>query len=61
MKFRSGQTVRLSRSLPYKSVADGDYKVVSAFPESDGEQRYRVRSVREPHDRVVREDDMTTA
>jgi hypothetical protein len=60
-KFRSGQTVRLGRNLPYKSAAEGEYKVVRSLPESDGEVRYRVKSVREPHERVVGEDDLEKA
>ena len=31
-QFRSGQTVRLSRGLPYKSAADGDYKIDAWHP-----------------------------
>jgi len=60
-KYRSGQLVRLSRNLPYKSAAEGEYKVVRQLPETDGELRYRIKSVREPHERVVREDDLEKA
>jgi hypothetical protein len=57
-QFRSGQTVRLSRGLPYKSAADGDYKIVRQLPDNGGEQQYRIKSVREPHERVVKESDL---
>jgi hypothetical protein len=53
-QFRSGQTVRLSRGLPYKSAADGDYKIVRQLPDNGGEQQYRIKSVREPHERVAK-------
>jgi hypothetical protein len=60
-QFRSGQTVRLSRGLPYKSAADGDYKIVRPLPDNGGELQYRVKSEREPHERVVKESDLKRA
>jgi hypothetical protein len=57
-QFRSGQTVRLSRGLALKSAADGEYKIVRQLPENGGEQQYRVKSAREPHERVVKESDL---
>jgi hypothetical protein len=60
-RFRSGQTVRLNRGLPNRSAADGDYKVVRQLPDSGGELQYRIKSVREPHERVVRESELQKA
>jgi hypothetical protein len=60
-KFRCGQTVRLSRGLALRSAADGEYKVIRQLPDNDGELQYRVKSVREPHERVVKESDMEKA
>jgi hypothetical protein len=60
-KFRSGQAVILNRSVSSKWAAGGEYKVVRLLPEIDGELRYRIKSVREPHERVVREDDLQKA
>ena len=60
-KFRSGQTVVFSRNLPFKWAADGEYKVIRQLPESGGELRYCIKSAREPHERVVREDDLEKA
>ena len=57
-QFRSGQTVRLTRGLVQKSAADGEYKIVRQLPENGGEQQYRIKSVREPHERVVKESDL---
>ena len=56
--FRPGQTVRLIRGFPYRAAAEGDYKIVCQLPESGGELQYRVKSVREPHERVVKESDL---
>ena len=50
--------VRLSRGLPYKSAADGQYKIVRLLPENGGEPQYRIKSEREPHERVVKESDL---
>jgi hypothetical protein len=56
--FRPGQTVRLNRSFPYKAAAEGDYKIVRQLPDNGGELQYRVKSVREPHERVVKESEL---
>jgi hypothetical protein len=56
-KFRPGQVVRLCRS-PYRSSADGEYKVVRSLPTNGGEPEYRVKSMREPYERVVKESEI---
>ena len=56
-QFRSGQTVRLCRS-PYRSSALGDYKIIRQLPSNGGELEYRVKSLREPYERVVKESDL---
>jgi hypothetical protein len=56
--FRPGQTVRLTRGFPYRAAAEGDYKIVRQLPESGGELQYRVKSAREPHERVVKESEL---
>ena len=50
--------MRLTRGLVHKSAADGEYKIVRQLPENGGEQQYRIKSVREPHERVVKESDL---
>jgi hypothetical protein len=57
-QFRSGQTVRLSRGILSKWATGGEYKVVRQLPDDGGEQQYCIKSVREPHERVVRESDL---
>jgi hypothetical protein len=59
--FRPGQTVRLLRGFPHRSAAEGDYKIVSQLPDDGGELQYRVKSAREPHQRVVKESELTKA
>jgi hypothetical protein len=62
-EFKSGQTVHLRRSLIHRAAADGDYKIVRRLPDTDGggELQYRIKSVREPHERVVKESDLEKA
>jgi len=60
-KFHSGQTVHLSRSLAAGSAPGGDYKVVRQLPADGGEPQYRIKSVREPYERVAKESDMERA
>ena len=60
-KFHSGQTVRLSRTPSYRSAADGEYKIVRPLPDGGGELQYRIKSVREPHERVVKESELERA
>ena len=60
-KFRTGQLVRLSRSSYTLSAADGDYKIVRSLPDGGGETQYRIKSMREPHERVVTESELEKA
>ena len=55
--FRSGQTVRLSRSLQ-RSGSPSEFKIIRVLPESNGEREYRIKSVSEPYERVVKESDL---
>jgi hypothetical protein len=60
-KFRCGEAVHIGRNIRFNSAAGGEYKIMKLLPESDGEVRYRVKSVCESHERVVREDDLEKA
>jgi hypothetical protein len=53
-KFDVGQPVYLAPSLEL-NIPGGAYIVTKQLPEHDGEFEYRVKSVNEPHERVVRE------
>jgi hypothetical protein len=57
-QFRSGQTVRIFRGLLNKSGAEGEYKIVRQLPDNGSELQYRVKSDREPYERVVKESDL---
>ena len=56
-QFHSGQTVRLVRSS-MRTAADGEFKIVRPLPDEGGETQYRIKSAREPHERVVKESDL---
>jgi hypothetical protein len=49
------------RGFPYRSAAEGDYKIVCQLPDEGGELQYRVKSARESHERVVKESELTKA
>jgi hypothetical protein len=55
-KFHIGQTVFLERSI---AVPGGAYVVTRRLPECNGEFEYRVKSASEPHERVVRESELS--
>ena len=55
-KFHIGQTVFLERSI---AVPGGAYVIVRQLPGHSGEFEYQIKSAREPHDRVVRESQLS--
>jgi hypothetical protein len=56
-KFYIGEIVRLSPMLTRKA-ASGAYEVTRRLPQSAGEYEYRIKSINEPHERVVRESEL---
>jgi len=60
-RFGAGQKVRFSKSFPYRNAAAGDYEVVRQLPSRNGEFQYRIKSVREPHERVAGENELERA
>jgi hypothetical protein len=56
-KFKIGQSVYLERSF---AVPGGAYVITKRLPEHGGEFEYRIKSVNEPHERVVRESQLET-
>ncbi len=56
-KYQIGEDVHLERSL---TVKGGMYVVTKLLPEHDGEFQYRIKSAAEPHERVVRESQLTS-
>jgi len=59
-KFKIGQIVLFSPSLGH-NIPRGSYIITKRLPEHDGEFEYRVRSSNEPHERLVRENQLKKA
>ena len=59
--FATGQLVRLTVDLRYRSIAKGFFEVRHQLPERDGELQYRLRSAHEPYERVLNESDLEAA
>jgi hypothetical protein len=57
-KFQVGQVVELTAVLS-RNVPGGRFVVMKQLPEGPGELEYRIKSVDEPHERVVRESQLT--
>ena len=55
--FQVGEIVHLSRFIG-RSVRSGPYEVIKQLPEINGEFQYRIKSMKEPHERVVRESEL---
>jgi hypothetical protein len=54
-KFQVGEIVHIS---PSTGRAGGSYEVIKQLPEINGEFQYRIKSVNEPHERVVQESEL---
>jgi hypothetical protein len=60
-KFHIGEIVELEPSM-LRRTSGGVYEVTKRLPKSDaGEYGYRVKSINEPHERVVRESELSKA
>ncbi|HYD74327.1 MAG TPA: hypothetical protein VEF55_14415 [Candidatus Binatia bacterium] len=56
VKFVAGQHVSILRGPSFAAGGPrGVYRIVAALPKEMGQQRYRVRSDGETHDRIVDE------
>ena len=60
-QFHIGQTIHLRASLFTRNAALGMYEVRAVLPEEAGERRYRVKSLIEPYERVVLEQELSEA
>jgi hypothetical protein len=60
-RFRAGQSVRFSAGYPYRNAADGLYEVMQQLPPRGGDYQYRIKSLREEHERVVKENEIEEA
>jgi hypothetical protein len=58
-RFGAGQMVRLTEPFPYRrNVAAGNYQILAQLPTRDGEFQYRIKSDRQPYQRVVKEGEL---
>jgi hypothetical protein len=60
-RFSVGAMVRLSRSRTLPNAITGPYEVIATLPERDGELQYRIKSDREPFQRIMTEDELELA
>jgi hypothetical protein len=57
--FKTGQRVRLSRTVQNRNAAGGSYEVLRQLPTGDdGERQYRLKSASENHERVAKESEL---
>ena len=56
-KYHVGQLVQLIPSIN-RNVPGGSYEIIRKLPESRGKFEYRIKSMNEPHDRVVQESEL---
>jgi hypothetical protein len=54
-QFSIGQVVTCIPDRFLRHAAPGDYKIIAAMPDRDGDHMYRIKSPLEEHERVVRQ------
>ncbi len=57
-RFTVGDMVRLTKMLPIRNAVSGPYEILAQLPVRDGELQYRVKSEREPYQRILKEDEL---
>jgi hypothetical protein len=57
-RFSVGRMVRLSQAVRLRNAAPGSYEVLAQFPDRDGEFQYRLKSDREPYQRIAKEHEL---
>ena len=55
-QFNVGEVVTCIPDMFLRYAAPGDYKVIAAMPDRDGDHMYRIKSPLEEYERVVKED-----
>ena len=55
-QFSVGEVVTWIPDVLLRSEAHGDYRIVAAMPDRDGDHVYRIKSPLEEYERVVKED-----
>jgi hypothetical protein len=59
-KFKLGQAVYLQATIFNRNASSGAYVVTKQLPERDGRFEYQIKSLSEPHERVVTESDLSS-
>ena len=54
-QFNIGQVVTFIPDMVLRRAAPGDYKILAAMPDRDGDHIYRIKSPLEEYERVVEE------
>ena len=60
-RFAVGNMVRLSKTVPLRNAVPGLYEVLAQLPEREGRCQYRIKSEREPYQRIIKEDELQLA
>ena len=55
-QFNVGEVVTCVSDMFLRHAAPGDYKIIAAMPDRDGDHIYRIKSPLEEYERVVKED-----
>ena len=55
-QFSVGEVVTWIPDVLLRTEAHGDYRIVAAMPDRDGDRVYRIKSPLEEYERVVKED-----
>ena len=59
-KFKLGRSVFLQPTIFNRDAPRGAFEVIKQLPERDGQFEYRIKSRGEPHERVVKESDLSS-
>ena len=60
-RFAIGNMVRLSRVTPLRNAVPGLYQILGQLPAREGKFQYRIKSEREPYQRIIKEDELEPA
>jgi hypothetical protein len=58
-KFKIGQSVSFTSGPFGRGTANDIYKIVQLLPPEGDDNQYRIKSANEPHERVVKESDLS--
>ena len=59
-KLKPGRSVFLQPTIFNRDAPRGPLEVIKQLPERDGQFEYRIKSSREPHERVAKESELSS-